>query len=432
MKNLADLSDEDLVERLQRAAFGYIETYAHPKTGLVADTSRDGSPASIAVVGFALACYAVGVERGWMARDAAARRVLTTLAFFHDSPQGEDVDATGFKGFYYHFLDMEAGHRVWRCELSMIDSALLLAGMLTAAAYFDGDDETEAEIRALAERLYRRVDWAWAKDTHETLAQGWKPEFGFLRYGWEGYDEATILYLLALGSPTHPLPAESFGGWTVTYQWERLLGQDVLYAGPLFTHLFSHAFIDFRGIRDAFMREKNSDYFENTRRTVALHREYAARNPHDFEAYGRDFWGISAGDGPTDIAEREAGRERRFLGYMSRGAPYGPDDGTISPWAMLATLPFAPQAALSGTRCLLQDYPEVLTEDRFSSGFNPTLVGADGQGWLSQGWYGLDQGLLVLTIENARSGLIWKLLRGSSWLARGLRRSGFEGGWLSS
>lgn len=233
-----------------------------------------------------------------MSRDLASSRTLKTLQFFWDSPQSERPDATGHRGFYYHFLDMQTGCRVWQCELSLIDTTLLMMGVLTGACYFDGPGD-EAEIRRVAELLYRRVDWAWAQGDQGTVSQGWKPECGFLHYGWEGYNEAAILYILGLDSPSHPLPRESFRGWTITYQWENLLGQNVLYSGPLFTHLFSHAWIDFRGIRDEFMREADSDYFQNTRNAIAVHREYGARNPHGFLGYERNFWGITAGDGPS-------------------------------------------------------------------------------------------------------------------------------------
>lgn len=426
---LAALPDDALLDRLQRGAFAYITDYANVQNGLIADTSRSGSPCSIAVVGFALSCYPVAVERGWMSRAAAAAQTLKTLNFFWSSPQSDGSDATGFKGFYYHFLDMNSGRRVWQCELSLVDTALLVAGILTAGRYFDGD-EAEAEIRTLSDALYRRVDWQWAQNGQQTASQGWKPECGFLHYGWEGYNEATIVYVLGIGSPTHPLSTTSFTGWTSTYQWENLLGEDVLYSGPLFTHLFSHAWIDFRCIRDQFMREKHSDYFENSKHAIALHREYGARNPRGYKGYGRDLWGITAGDGPGNREMRESSRDRRFFGYMSRGVPYGPDDGTIAPWAMLATLPFGPESALRGTRNLLRAYPQVCNNDRFSSGFNPTLA-ARGDGWLSEGWYGLDQGLLVMMIENYRSGLIWKITRECAVIRAGLKGAGFEDGWLS-
>jgi hypothetical protein len=421
-------TDSDLVDRLQRAAFSYFTEFTNDENGLVADTSRKDSPCSIAVVGFALSCYPIAVKNGWITRSDATTRTLKALRFFRSSEQSDRADATGYMGFYYHFLNMQTGRRVWSCELSLIDTALLMAGILTAGRYFDGTGDEE-EIRRLATELYDRVDWRWAQNGSATLSQGWKPECGFLHYGWEGYNEATILYVLGAGSATHPLTDGSFAGWTLTYQWEHLLGEDVLYSGPLFTHLFSHAWLDFRGIRDGFMRLRGSDYFENTRAAINVHREHAARNPKGFAAYGPDFWGISAGDGPGDEYLRENGRDRRFFGYMSRGVPFGPDDGTIAPWAMLACLPFDTESALAGCRHLLAHYPAVIRNDRFASGFNPTLQ-ADGKNWVSEGWYGLDQGLLVMMIENHRSGLIWDLTRGCPQLVAGLKLAGFGGGWL--
>jgi hypothetical protein len=420
--------DASLLERLQRGAFAYIARYSNPTNGLVADTSRAGAPCSIAVVGFALTSYIVAAERGFLSRAAAAQRVLVTLRFLFASSQQDGPQATGYKGFYYHFLDMNSGERVWHCELSLIDSALLMAGVLSVGVYFDRPEELE--IRDTAEALYCRVDWRWAQNNTASLSQGWMPEFGFLHYGWEGYNEALILYILALGSPTHALARSCFGAWTLTYQWERLLRQDVLYSGPLFTHLFSHAWIDFRGIRDAFMGATRSDYFENTCRSVALQQEYCERNPRQMVGYSRDIWGISAGDGPTGEGMREFAGDRRRLGYMARGVPFGPDDGTLCPWAMIATAAFTPEAALAGTRQLLSVFPQVCREDRFASGFNPSVDPESG-GWVSEGWYGLDQGLLVIMIENARSGLIWSLLRESRDIRRGLKRAGFSGGWLT-
>jgi hypothetical protein len=340
--DLLTLSDDDLLDSLERAAFGYFLSQYNPANGLVADRSVTGSPCSIAVVGFALSSYPVAVERRWMTRDDAIERTLATLRFFSNSPQSEAPDATGYKGFYYHFLDMQSGRRVWHSELSLIDNALLLAGILTAGAYFTDNTQSETEIRQLADTLYRRVDWRWAQNGKATLSQGWKPECGFLHYGWEGYSEASILYVLAIASPTHPIPANSYSAWTATYQWENLYGYDFLFAGPLFIHQFSHAWIDFRRIQDGFMREKSSDYFQNSRQATHIQREYALRNPHDFRGYGENFWGLSAGDGPTPGRLRIGGIERRFFGYTARGVPYGADDGTIAPPAALASIVFAP------------------------------------------------------------------------------------------
>ncbi|MCA0035158.1 glucoamylase family protein [Mesorhizobium sp. B263B2A] len=430
----ATLSDDELLDRYQRAAFGYFLENVNPDNGLVADTSRPNSPASIAVVGFALSCYPIGVERGWMTRETAVELTLAALRFFSASPQGGGDEVTGHKGFYYHFLDMRTGLRVWRCELSMVDTALLIAGFLVASAYFAGRDEKETEIRQLAEALYRRVDWRWAQGSSPTLRQGWKPKSGFLHYGWEGYNEATILYVLSMASPDSPTSDDSYEGWTATYQWENIYGHDVLYGGPLFMHQFSHAWIDFAGIRDAFMREKNSDYFENSRRSTYLHRDYARHNPYGFEGYGENLWGLSAGDGPGGFRASVERRRHRFSGYAARGAPFGPDDGTIAPWSYPASLPFAPDICLAALRHLGNRYPQVIDNFRLPSGFNPTLASRrkfGRNGWISEGHYGLDQGIVAMMIENHRSRLIWELMRSNPHIRRGLDKAGFTGGWLS-
>jgi hypothetical protein len=422
--------DDELLDRLQRGAFEYFVEETNPANGLVADTSRKDSPASIAVVGLALSAYPVAVERGWVSREDAAARTLVTLRFFESSAQSALPDATGQHGFYYHFLSMESGKRVWQCELSPIDTTLLLAGILTGSEYFSHPTSAEAEIRALARELYGRIEWDWARNGKATVAQGWKPECGFLNYGWQGYNEAALLYVLGLASPTHPLPRASYAAWTATYQWERIYGCDLLYAGPLFIHQFSHAWIDFRRIQDSFMREKDSDYFENSRRAVDVQREYARRDPNEYGTYGKDCWGFSAGDGPGLGTVRVRGRARRFFEYTARGVPYGPDDGTIAPAATLASLPFASALVLSAMRRFLELYPEWAETWRLPSGFNRTAPGADPRGWISEGSYGLDQGIAVLMIENYRSGLIWKLMRNCSPIRAGLTRAGFEGGWL--
>ncbi|HEX7668816.1 MAG TPA: glucoamylase family protein [Polyangiaceae bacterium] len=423
--------DDDLLDRLQRSAFGYFLEATNPANGLVADTSREGSPASIAVVGFALSAYPVAVERSWLTRDDAARRTLVTLRFFEASTQGLSPNATGYQGFYYHFLDLESGRRVWRCELSPIDTALFIAGVLTAAAYFTHATFVEGELRRLARELFDRIDWNWARNGKATVAQGFKPECGFLHYDWQGYNEAALLYVLGLASDTFPLPSSSYAAWTATYQWERIYGCDLLYAGPLFIHQFSHAWIDFRKIQDPFMREKGSDYFENSRRAIDVQREYARQNPNGYGTYGADCWGLSAGDGPGSRTARIHGRQQRFSEYTARGVPYGPDDGTIAPGAALASLPFAPSLALSATRHFLELYPEWTSTWRLPSGFNRDAPSSDPErGWISEGFYGLDQGIVVLMIENHRTGLIWKLMRSSQIIRAGLKRAGFEGGWL--
>jgi hypothetical protein len=420
------------LDGLQRAAFDYFLHEVNPSNGLIADSNRQDSPASIAAVGLGLSAYPVGVERGFMTRAEAVERTLATLRFFSSSPQGTEPDATGYKGFYYHFLDMQNGRRVWRCELSTIDSAFLFAGMLTCAAYFTADSAAEKEIRKLAEALYRRADWQWAQNGGAAVTHGWKPESGFLPYRWQGYNEALILYVLGLGSPTFPLPDAAYPAWTGTYEWKQIYDFEYLYSGPLFTHQLSHIWIDFRGIHDAFLRERGIDYFENSRRATYVQQQYARHNPLQFEGYGEHCWGITACDGPGWVTLPIQGIERHFFGYLARGVPFGPDDGTIAPWATVASLPFAPEIVLPA----LQHFDDLdlgkISPYGFKATFNATYPGEPGSkcGWVHPWHYGLNQGPIVLIIENYRSGLLWRLLRRCPYLATGLRRAGFTGGWL--
>jgi hypothetical protein len=430
MATVGPSDSELLLDGIERAAFVYFRQTVNPANGLVADTTRDHWPCSIAVVGFALSVYPVAVERGWVSRDEALELSLAALRFFRDSDQNGTPDSTGYKGFYYHFLDMQSGIRMWRSELSMIDTALLIAGVLTARMYFNVETAREAELREIADQLYRRVDWRWSQDGGKTIMQGWKPESGFLHYGWEGYSESIVLYVLALGSPTHPPGPDTYKAWTATYQWENLYDIDFLYAGPLFIHQFSHAWIDFRGIRDPFMREKRSDYFENSRRAVLIQREYVRRNPREFVGYDEDCWGLTACDGPTIEMRDTTGCRRQLFGYTARGVPYGPDDGTLAGWAPFASLPFAPEIALSAARAMYRRYPEMRPDHRYASSFNPGLFDAGGKFWVSAGHYGLDQGIVTMMIENHRTELIWRLMRNCPYMVAGLRRAGFSGGWL--
>ncbi len=422
--------DEQMIDALQRSAFDYFPRFAQAHNGLVADTSRPGSAVSIAVVGFALSAYPVGVSRGWMAREAAVELSLRVLRFLHGSDQTGSVDSSGYHGFYFHFLDVERGRRAGQCELSSIDTAFLIMGILTAAAFFDANTGAETELRQLAEDLYHRVDWHWAQPSGGPVVHGWKPECGFLNYAWQGYNESAVLHVLGLGSSTKPLTRAGHEAWTATYQWEHLYGVDFLYAGPLFVHQFSHAWIDFRGIRDHFMRQKDCDYFENSRRAIAVQREYCMRNPRSFAGYGEDCWGLSAGEGPDTAPQAVGGRRQSFWGYASRGVPWGPDDGTLNGASCVASLVFAPEVALRALRAMYARAPDRAGGAVRAGGFNDT-VGDPGAGdWLSRAEFGLDQGMIVLMIENFRSGLLWRLGRGIPGVRRGLQRAGFTGGWL--
>jgi hypothetical protein len=423
------------LQTLQRDTFRYFWQETNPSNGLIADNTSAGDfPASIAGVGFALASYPVAVERSFVPRARAVERTLTTLRFLWNAPQGPMPDATGHRGFFYHFLDVTSGRRAWRCELSTIDTAILIAGTLAAAAYFDRNTAAERELRDLADSLYRRVDWRWAQNGGATVSHGWKPATGFTRYRWQGYNEALILYVLGLGSPTHPLPAASYSAWTSTYRWKTIYGHEFVYGGPLFMHQLSHAWIDFRGVQDAFMRRHASDYFENSRRATRVNQHYAIRNPRGFAGYGPHGWGITASNGPGPATRRVNGITRRFLGYAARGVPYGPDDGTLAPWAVVASLPFAPEIVLPTLKHWSATYPKMTNEHGLVCSFNPTYPGrgSGGPGWISTAHFALDQGPVILMIENYRSGLIWRLIRSCPSIVQGLRRAGFTGGWLAA
>jgi hypothetical protein len=424
-------NDEEL-GRLQLTTIQYYLHESNPANGLIRDKTDPSAPASIAATGLGLATVPVLVERGVISREFAPQLVLKRLRFFRDSPQGPEPDATGYRGFYYHFLDMKSGRRVWQCELSTIDSAFLFAGMLTCAAYFDADTEEEAELRRLAHELYARADWRWATNGGAAVSHGWRPESGFIPYYWTGYDEALLVYLLALGSPSFPLPAESYAAYCSTYAWKTIYGRELLYSGPLFTHQLSHLWIDFRGLRDAFMRDHDSDYFENSRQATYVHQEYAMHNPLEFAGYGEHCWGITANDGPGWVKRTINGVEREFFDYCARGAPFGPDDGTIAPWVVVASLPFAPEIVIPTVRAMAQLELGSTNRYGFKCSFNQTYLVPDSSTgwWVTPYHFGIDQGPVALMVENYRTGLIWSLMRRSPPVVAGLRRAGFRGGWL--
>jgi len=423
---------EELLSSLQADAFQYFVKEVNPDNGLVVDCTKGGWPSSIAAIGMALSAYPVGVEHNFITREAAIERTLRNLRFFAGSEQSTNAEATGHKGFYYHFLDMQTGRRAWQCELSTIDTTFLFAGMLAAAAYFDRDSSEEGEIRTLTDQLYKRADWGWAINGGATLTHGWTPERGFLPYRWDRYDESTLAYILGLGSPTCPLAAESYQAHRSSCEWKGVYDYEYLYAGPLFTHQFSHIWIDFRGIQDSFMREHSSDYFENSRRASYAQREYAKRNPNEFKGYNEMCWGLTACEGPGPAELNVDGVKRVFFDYVARGVPDGPDDGTLAPWAVVASLPFAPEIVLPTLEHFTEleigvDHPYGL-----EATFNPTFPAEDRRtcGWLSPWHYGINQGPIVLMIENHRTEFLWRLIKKCPYVIDGLRRAGFVGGWL--
>ncbi|MEA2562739.1 MAG: hypothetical protein QOH06_4243 [Acidobacteriota bacterium] len=435
----------DLVADIQERTFRYFWDLAQPENGLIPDRWPTPSFSSVAAVGFGLTAYPIGVERGWVTREEARRRVLTTLRFLESAPQGpEPRGRTGHKGFFYHFLDMKTGTRFETVELSTIDTTLLLAGALFCQSYFNQDYPEEEEIRKLAETLYLRADWQWAKPEPPRVSMGWHPEKGFIEHEWIGLNEAMILYVLALGSPTHPIDPEDWEAWTSTYKWGTFYGQEHVNFAPLFGHQYSHVWIDFRGIQDAYMRGKGIDYFENSRRATLSQRAYATDNPNSFRGYGDNVWGLTACDGPLDGDLKIDGRNVRFMTYAARGAALGEirDDGTIAPTAAISSIAFAPEVAIPAMEEMHRRWGEhLVSKYGFLDSFNPSLTFATrthhgkvvpGVGWFDGDYLGIDQGPIVAMIENHRSGLVWETMRKNPHIVRGLKRAGFTGGWLDT
>ena len=438
-------ADDVFLDTLQRRTFQWFIDHTNPDNGLTRDRAPTPSFASVAAVGFALTAFPIGVERGWMDRSDARDLVRTTLRFLWGAPQGPDPSGVaGHRGFFYHFLDMDTGHRFQRVELSTIDTALLLAGVLFCQQYFDGDDAAEAEIRSLADSIYHRVEWDWAQPRPPRVSMGWHPETGFIRADWRGYNEAMLLYVLALASPTHPIDPAAWEAWTSTYRWGTFHGEPHVGFGPLFGHQYSHVWIDFRGIQDAYMRDRGIDYFENSRRALHSQRNYAIENPAGWRGYGPDLWGLTASDGPLDTTLVVHGVERRFHTYWARGASFTEltDDGTLVPTALGGSIPFDPGITIPALREMRDRYGEHLFgEYGFLDAFNPTLTEpmetqhgrvVPGVGWFDDDYLGIDQGPIVAMIENHRSELVWRLMRRSPYIIEGLRRAGFSGGWLES
>jgi hypothetical protein len=440
--------DERLLDLVERRTFDYFWDLTNPANGLVPDRWPTPSFSSVAAVGFGLTAYPIGVERGYVTREAARERVVATLRFLSSARQGPSSrGVTGYKGFFYHFLDMKTGERFETVELSTIDTTLLLAGVLVCGSYFDADDPAETEIRSLADGLYRRVEWDWIQPHAPLVNHGWKPEVGFLRYDWGGggYDESMILYILALGSPTHPIPAAAWPRLTQNFQWTRFAGQDYIPFNALFGYQYTHVWIDFRGIRDDFSRAHGIDYFENSRRATYAHRAYAIANPQGYRDYGENIWGLTACDGPADVTVTIDGKRRTFHTYWARGCSTTEitDDGTIAPTAAASSIPFAPEIAIPAVAEMQRRYGEHLfTKYGFLDSFNPTLRTTvvplkhgrvePGLGWFDGDYLGIDQGPIVAMIENYRTQFVWKTMQRNPHVVRGLRRAGFTGGWLDS
>ena len=389
-------TEEQLLDEIQRATFDFFWNEASPSTGQVKDRAlANGNDsrkmASIAATGFGLTSLCIGDQREYRKHPEILERVRKTLRFLaNDLPHQH--------GFFYHFIHMDTGQRWEKCELSSIDSSLLYCGVLTARQYF-----ADQEIKDLAAKIYERVDWPWMLNGGKTLSMGWHPESGFLNARWEHYCELMMIYLLAIGSPTHPVPPSTWNAWTrpkIKYLGiEYISGDD-----PIFTHQYSHAWFDFRNKHDGY-----ANYFENSVKATQAHKLFCLSLHEKFSDYREELWGISA----SDFAR----------GYTAWGGPpaQGPIDGTIVPCATGGSLPFLPKDCLQVLRNLRGRYAEkVWTKYSFLDAFNPLT------GWYDADVLGIDLGITMLMAENHRTGLVWKTFMKNPEAQSAMQKVGFK------
>ncbi|MGC8833853.1 MAG: glucoamylase family protein [Armatimonadota bacterium] len=390
------------MHEIERRAFRFFLDHTHPKTGLVRDRARNfsglenRSVASAAATGFGLAAVPIGVKRGWITRSQGQKRALTALRFLL-------LQAPNERGFFYHFMEWDTGRRVWNSEASSIDSALLFGGALAVGEYYGG------EVRRLAYLLLERADFRWmltddgAKPTSLFLCHGWTPEGGFLPHRWDTHAEQSLLYLLAIGAERHRIPGQCWDA--VRRPIGSYAGLWTFYGGPLFIHQFSHAFVDFRGVRD----RKGYDYWQASVNASLINRRFCMDQSGRYRGYGPDSWGLSA----SDCVD----------GYHVHGAPPGwaGHDGTICPDAALASMPFTPNLCVSLARHLLRVHGGKLWgRYGFSDAFSVD------RNWWGRDVVGIDVGCMLLMIENRRSGLVWKLCGKSPVLKRGMKLAGLR------
>ncbi len=396
--------DELLLEDLQHRSFNYFWDQADPQTGLVPDRARtDGSSldenhrhvASIAATGFGLTALCIAAERGWINRGQAQERVRNTMRFFATRAFHEH-------GWFFHWLDTRTGERRWKSEVSSIDTALLLGGVLTARQYFRQD----REIVEFATKIYERMDFRWMLNGHpQLLSHGWKPETGFLKPRWDTYSEDTILYLLAIGSPTHPISPESwYALWRDRYRYEGYAYFTTI-SVPLFMHQYAHAWIDYRNRRET--RGDRIDYFDNSIKATLAHRAFCVNLAREFPAFGPNVWGITASDSAK--------------GYLAWGGPpRDPDiDGTIVPSAAGGSLMFTPEISVLALRAMKEKYGDrVYGRYGFVDAFNPTT------GWVDSDVIGINVGIILLSAENARTENVWRWFMRNPEIPRAMTKIG--------
>jgi len=392
---LVSAEDDQFLEELERATFQFFWDQGSPKTGLVKDrcntrTEDNGIVASIAATGFGLTALCIGDRRGYISRAAALERVRATL----QSLWGR---LPNHRGFFYHWANVNTGERVWDSEVSSVDTAILLCGVLACREHFWIDD-----VQELADDIFDRVEWTWLSEDTTLLTHGWTPEVGFLPYRWDYYSELMMMYLLGMGSETYPLHAQAWAAWrrlTFDYEGQRYIGS----FAPLFVHQYSQAWFDFRNKRD-----KYADYFQNSVIATEVHRQFCIELGKQFPDYNADMWGITASDS--------------MYGYVAWGGPpeTGPIDGTIVPCASAGSLPFLPQETMRVLRNIRQQYPEAWCKYGFVDAFNPLKK------WYDQDVIGIDLGITLLMAENVRTGFIWETFMKSEVAQRGMARAGFK------
>jgi len=391
------LSEEDdkFLDDLENRNFQYFWEQANPKTGLVKDRCNvkindQGIVASIAATGFGLTALCLGQKHGWIPLAAARERALTTLRFLWKK-------LPNHRGFFYHWANINTGERVWDSEVSSVDTTILLCGVITCQQYFQ-----HWEISQLAHDIFNRVDWTWLSEDTTLLPHGWTPEFGFLPYRWDHYSELMMMYLLGLGSSSHPLRPEAWYAWkrlTFDYDGLRYIGS----FAPLFIHQYSQAWFDFRGKRDRF-----ADYFRNSAIATEAHRRFCLELSKQFPTYKDDMWGITASDSQT--------------GYVVWGGPpaVGPIDGTLVPSASAGSLPFLPQPVMLVLQTMKNRYGTAWSKYGFVNAFNPLT------NWYDSSVIGIDTGITMLMAENTRTGFVWETFMKSPEARRGMDRAGFR------
>jgi hypothetical protein len=400
-------STDQFLDYIQETDFDYFWYWANPSNGLIPDRSETSSVCSISAVGFGLTAIGIAIDHGWITRSQGVARVMTTLNTFLQGPQGPGATGViGYNGWFYHYLDMNTALRA-NSELSSIDTCLLLAGILYDKQYFNGSNADETSIRTMASAIFNRVNWTWMANGSNGVSMAWYPTTGFSGNYWIGYCEGMIIYCLGLGTSTNPLPASSWSLWTSGYTWITNYGQAYVPFPPLFVYEYSHCWIDFRHIADSYMNEHNSSYFENSRRAALAQVAYCTANPNHEVAYSTNVWGLTASDGPN--------------GYAVHGIPpLGFDDGTIAPTAAGGAIAFTPEYSEPTLNYFYTHYrPHIWTAYGFRDAFNI------GQGWYDVDELGIDQGPIVIMIENYRTQRPWQLFMRNPEVQTGLQRAGF-------